>query len=259
MTWLLATLLIAGAALVARPGESARDRLPGRRRAAFDPARLRRAGSLLVGGPVWRTALVAAALTGVPAGLNSGPVAAAVAVVYTVVVVHEWRRRAARKLAAAARAAGLDELSTLVADLRAGIPAAVLAAERPGHAGPAEAGRRRGSAGAGRLGHLTEAVWGLAERTGAPAADLLERIESDARSADRSAKTAVAQASGAQTTALLLAALPLAGIALGHGIGADPLAVLLGTPLGAAALAAAVLLQCAGLKWAQRLSERAVP
>ncbi|GIE35238.1 hypothetical protein Ait01nite_082830 [Actinoplanes italicus] len=248
---MLATLLIAGAALVAGSGESARDRLPGRQRRVIDPARLRRTVSRLVGGPVGRTAVVAAVPAAALAGLNAGPVAGAVAAVYTAVIVYEWRRRATRKQAATDRAAGLDELSTLVADLRAGIPAAVLAAGRSG-SGPV-------GSGSGRLGRLTEAVWSLAERTGAPAADLLERIEADARSADRSAKTAAAQASGAQTTALLLAALPLAGIALGHGIGADPLGVLFGTPLGAAALTVAVLLQCAGLKWAQRLSERVVP
>jgi tight adherence protein B len=256
---MLATLLIAGAALVAGSGESARDRLPGRQRRVIDPARVRRTVSRLVGGPVWRTALVAAAPAATLAGLNAGPVAGAVAAVYTAVIVHEWRRRAARKQAATDRAAGLDELSTLVADLRAGIPAAVLAAGRSGPDVTGSDVTRSVSSGSGRLGRLTEAVWSLAERTGAPAADLLERIEADARSADRSAKTAAAQASGAQTTALLLAALPLAGIALGHGIGADPLGVLFGTPLGAAALTVAVLLQCAGLKWAQRLSERVVP
>jgi tight adherence protein B len=248
--WVLTALLIGGAVLVAGSGESARHRLPVRRRTVIDLARLRRLGPRLLDGPVWRTVLAAAALPAAPAGLNGGPVAGAVAAVYTAVIVYEWRRRAIRKRAAADRAAGLDELSTLVADLRAGIPAAVLAAERPGSPE---------TAGSGRLGRLTEAVWSLAERTGAPAADLLERIEADARSADRSAKTAAAQAAGAQTTALLLAALPLAGIALGHGIGADPLGVLFGTPLGALALTAAVFLQCAGLKWAQRLSEKAVP
>lgn len=247
MIWILATLLTAGAALAAGSGGSARDRLPGRKRQVIDPIRLRRSFSRLAGGPVWRTALAAAAFPAAFAGLSAGPVAGAVAAVYAVVVACEWRRRIAGKHLAVARAAGLDELSCLVADLRAGIPAAVLAAGRSGCPGP------------GRLGRLTEAVWSLAERTGAPAADLLERIEADTRAAERFAKTAAAQASGAQTTALLLAALPLAGIALGHGIGADPLGVLFGTPLGVAALTAAVLLQCAGLKWAQRLSERVVP
>jgi tight adherence protein B len=101
---------------------------------------------------------------------------------------------------------------------------------------------------------LTGAVWRLAERTGAPAADLIERIERDARVADRARAAAVAQAAGAQATALLLAALPLGGIALGIAIGADPVHVLLHTPLGAACATGAVALQSAGLLWAGRLT-----
>jgi tight adherence protein B len=239
VTWVLAALLIAGAVLVARPGERARDRLPVRRR-RIDVSGLRRTVPGLLDGPVWRPALAASTLAGVPAGLYGGPVAGSVAAVYAGLAAHEWRRRAGRKRSAGQRAAHLDDLASLVADLRAGIPPAALTVTLSG---------------AGRLGQLTEAVWRLAERTGAPAADLLERIESDARAAERSIKTAHAQASGAQTTAIMLAALPLAGIALGHAIGADPTGVLLHSPLGAACVVAGVLLQCAGLKWAQRIAE----
>jgi tight adherence protein B len=96
-------------------------------------------------------------------------------------------------------------------------------------------------------------VWRLAERTGAPAADLVERIEADARAADRVAASAAAQAAGAQATALLLAGLPVGGIALGFAIGADPVGVLLHTPLGAACAIGAVVLQGGGLIWADRL------
>jgi tight adherence protein B len=105
-----------------------------------------------------------------------------------------------------------------------------------------------------RLAALTAAVWRLAEQTGAPAADLVARIEADARAGDRSRATAAAQAAGARATALLLAALPAGGIALGYGIGVNPLQVLLHTPLGAVCAALAVLLQCAGLLWADRLA-----
>ncbi|MCA2214570.1 hypothetical protein LDL48_17095 [Wangella sp. NEAU-J3] len=104
-----------------------------------------------------------------------------------------------------------------------------------------------------RIAGLTAAIWRLAERTGAPAADLVERLEADARAADRAMASAAAQSAGAQATALLLAALPLGGIALGYGIGVDPLAVLLHTGPGAACAIGAVLLQCAGLLWADRL------
>ncbi|MEV4282407.1 hypothetical protein [Actinoplanes xinjiangensis] len=241
MTWLSAALLIAGAVLVARPAEHARDRLPGRR-SRIDVGAFRRTVRTFLDGPAWQSVLTASTLAGASAGLYGGPVAGAVAAVYAALAAHEWRRRSGRVRAAGQRAAHLDDLASLVADLRAGIPPAAVATSPTG---------------SGRIGQLTEAVWRLAERTGAPAADLLERIESDARAAERAAKAAHAHAAGTQTTAILLAALPLAGIALGHAIGADPTGVLLHTPLGAAAVTAALLLQCAGLKWAQRLTEGA--
>ncbi len=171
--------------------------------------------------------------------LLGGPVAALIGAVYAGLGTAEWMRRAGRKQIAAGRAAALDGLSGLVADLRAGLP-------------PAPTGSLDGD---GRISRLTGAVWRLAERTGAPAADLLERIETDARAADRAAASASAQAAGAQVTAVLLAALPLGGIGLGYSIGADPVHTLLRTPLGAGCAIAAVLLQCGGLQWSRRLVE----
>jgi tight adherence protein B len=153
-------------------------------------------------------------------------------------------RRAQRQRAAASRASGLDDLCALAADLRAGLPPAIAAmASDPLGSGPADA----------RLAELTAAVWRLGERTGAPAADLIERIEADGRAGDRAKATAAAEAAGAQATAMLLAALPLGGIALGYSIGADPLQVLLHTKLGAACAIGAVVLQSAGLLWCDRL------
>ncbi len=96
--------------------------------------------------------------------------------------------------------------------------------------------------------------YGWPSGRGAPLADLVERIEADARSTDRGLAAATAQASGARATAWLLAALPLGGIGLGYGIGVDPLQVLLHTPVGGACAVAAVGLQVIGLLWAERLS-----
>jgi tight adherence protein B len=104
------------------------------------------------------------------------------------------------------------------------------------------------------LRDLTAAVWRLAERTGAPVADLVDRIEADGRAADRGRAAAAAHAAGARATALLLAGLPAGGIALGYAIGVDPLRVLLRTPLGAACVAGALILQLGGLAWADRLA-----
>ncbi|MFC3739671.1 hypothetical protein [Paractinoplanes deccanensis] len=171
--------------------------------------------------------------------LAGGPVAAVVLAVYAGLGGRALIRRSARRAAATERAAALDDLAALAADLRAGLPpAAATVAETD------------------RLSRLTASVWRLAERTGAPAADLVERIEADARATDRAAAATAAQAAGAQATALLLAALPGAGIGLGVFIGADPVQVLLHTPLGAACALVAVVLQVAGLLWAERLVGR---
>jgi tight adherence protein B len=237
--WSVAAGLLAAAAVVAAwPLRTARRRLRGPRhfrppvdladvRRRLDDVARRRPRHLLVAGAG------AAALVGLVAG---GPVGAVLGGVYAALAGRAVLRHGARRRAAAARARSLDDLCALAADLRAGLP--------PAAADPVPDRR---------LADLTAAVWRLAERTGAPAADLVERIEADARAADRAAASAAAQAAGAQATALLLAALPLGGIALGYGIGVDPLAVLLHTALGAACAIGAVLLQGAGLLWADRL------
>jgi tight adherence protein B len=170
---------------------------------------------------------------------TGGPVAGVVGAAYAGLAGRALLRRSVRRRTAAERSGVLDDLAALAADLRAGLP-------------PVEAARL-GAAPADRTAYLTSSVWRLAERTGAPAADLVERIEADARAADRAAATAAAQAAGAQATALLLAGLPLGGIGLGVAIGADPVRVLLHTSIGAACAVGAVLLQCGGLLWADRL------
>ncbi|HEY7272342.1 MAG TPA: hypothetical protein VH502_06380 [Actinoplanes sp.] len=189
--------------------------------------------------------------------LVGGPVAALVGSVYGALAARAATRAARHRRHAAARAGQLDDLCALAADLRAGLPPAAAAVERTGvlEASDQPAATVRGPR--DRIVNLTGAVWRLAEHTGAPAADLIERIERDARAADRSRASAAAQSAGAQATALLLAALPLGGIALGYAIGADPLQVLLHTPLGAACAAGALLLQSGGLLWADRVTNGA--
>jgi tight adherence protein B len=199
---------------------------------------------------------MAAATAGGAGWLAGGPVAALTSAVYAALGARAVTRAAAGRRDKATRARELDELCALAADLRAGLPPAraveshgpILDAGSTPQAAP---GRFRARS---RLSDLTTAVWRLAERTGAPAADLVERIERDARAADRARAAAAAQAAGAQATALMLAALPLGGIALGYAIGADPLRVLLHTPTGAACAAIALVLQTVGLWWADRLT-----
>jgi tight adherence protein B len=265
MTGLIAAFLLLGAvAVVLGPRRAARARLVGRRRA---PARfkfpdVRPTSARLQSAPPWRVAVTAAAPPSVVILLVAGPVAATIVAVYAALAATAWQRRARQKQAAATRSADLEAVSALVADLRAGLPPVAAGGLPPVAAGglpPVAAGASAlgGPAGSfpatGRIRQLAGAVSRLAEQTGAPAADLLDRIAADARSADQATAKAVATAAGAQATALLLAGLPLGGIGLGYAIGANPLTVLLHTPAGAACALLAALLQAAGLAWAQRL------
>nr|WP_245675631.1 hypothetical protein [Micromonospora halophytica] len=168
-------------------------------------------------------------------GVTAGPVAGLLLAGYAALGARAVHRGRAGRHAARERRRRLDQLSALAADLRAGLPV-------PEPDGDPD-----------RLGRLTRAAVRLADRTGAPLAELLERVEADARAFDRGLAAASAQAAGARATALLLAALPLGGIGLGYGIGADPLAVLLHTPVGAVSAVTAMVLQIAGLLWTERL------
>jgi len=208
-----------------------------------------------------------AALAGVAGLAAGGPVGSAIAVGYAGLLVRGWRRRRRARSDGLETGRALDALGALAADLRAGLPPVAGGEESapdrqlPGHVSavpggqPATADRPMWRASrARRLAGLAGAAIQLAAATGAPLADLLDRIEADARLADRAAASATAQAAGAQATAWLLAALPLGGVALGYGLGVDPLAVLLRTPLGAGCAVAALLLQITGLLWAERLA-----
>ncbi|MFI5494339.1 hypothetical protein [Actinoplanes sp. NPDC051859] len=237
--WLLAAALLAGAAIVA----AWPTRRGLRRLSSPAPRRPRLPDLSAIGAAAERrprrfiaTVAGAAAVAG---ALSAGPVAAAVIGVYAALAARAFLRRTARRHAAQIREHTLDALSTLAAELRAGL-----------------SGFSRWAVNAVFERRMTELVLAadrLAERTGAPSAELIERIEADARAAGRTRAGAAAQSAGAQATATLLAALPLGGIAFGYGIGADPLHVLLHTPAGAACAISATLLQAAGLLWADRL------
>ncbi|MFJ6198830.1 hypothetical protein [Micromonospora sp. NPDC092111] len=232
--------------------------LPGHVRRGPHPVRLGRPGRSTVGRPgairfggalrrlrpVWsgagrpRRVMFLVGLVGAGTGvLTAGPVAAVLLAGYGVLGARGLLRRRAQARAGRERRLRLDRLAALAADLRAGLPVPALA----------------GTGGSDRLDELARAAVRLADRTGAPLAELLDRVEADARAHDRGLASAAAQAAGARATALLLAALPLGGIGLGYGIGADPLAVLLHTPVGGACAVAAMGLQAGGLLWAERL------
>ncbi|MFC4148885.1 type II secretion system F family protein [Micromonospora mangrovi] len=176
-------------------------------------------------------------VSGVAAGVLAGPVAGVALAAYGGLGVRGVLRRQAHRRADLLRRRALEQLAGLAADLRAGLPVPAV----------------RTWDGPVRVTALARAAVHLADRTGAPLAELLERVEADARAADRGLAAAAAQAAGARATAWLLAALPLGGIGLGYAIGADPVTVLLHTPIGGGSAVVAIGLQVAGLVWAERL------
>lgn len=204
----------------------------------------RHSGPFLSRIPTGGLVAVAGAVA-VGAGAAGGPVALSVVATYAVLAVRAAVAKRQRASRLGQRARTLDLLGIAAAELRAGQPVTTALAElaTAPEADPLVARAR--------------AAVRLAERTGAPLASLIERIELDARNADRAAGVAAAQVAGARATAWLLTALPLAGLGLGYAIGADPLPVLLGSPLGAAAAAGAVVLQLGGLAWTGRITRMA--
>lgn len=96
------------------------------------------------------------------------------------------------------------------------------------------------------------AAWRLAERTGAPLADLLDSVCATVR-AERADRAAVEAAlAGPRATSRLLLALPVAGIGLGELIGAAPVHVLWATPAGRACALTGSALLLAGRFWMRR-------
>jgi tight adherence protein B len=184
----------------------------------------------------------------------AGSVAATVFGAYGAAGVAVLRRRAQHRSRVRAHQAASDAVAALAADLRAGMAheQALLAAESlmrqagemllPAPSGPMPARRRLASAIA------------VSRASGAPLADLLERLDAHLRAVDRTRALAETQAAGARASAALLAAMPVAGLALGAAIGVDPVRVLLHTAPGSVALCSAVALQLGGLAWTARLA-----
>lgn len=101
------------------------------------------------------------------------------------------------------------------------------------------------------------ACWRVCSGTGSGLAAAVERL-ADGLAADADRQRALeAELAGPRASAGLLALLPIAGVALSAGLGADPLRVLLHTPVGSACLVAGASLDLVGLLWTRALVRRA--
>ncbi|MGW7331088.1 type II secretion system F family protein [Streptomyces sp. NPDC054840] len=212
--------------------------------------------------------LVVAALGGSVIPLLAGAAA--------VPLVRRWLRVRARERAREARAAEVVALcGAVVGELRAGAQPgqALTAAMRrtaagPGGPGAAEAGVLAAAAfggdvptalrqaalepGAEGLAGMA-ACWRVSVDGGAGLAAGLERLEGALRAERDRQESLRAQLAGARSTVLVLALLPLVGLLIGTGLGADPLRVLLRTPMGWGCLLAGGVLEALGLVWCRRI------
>lgn len=108
----------------------------------------------------------------------------------------------------------------------------------------------------GELARLAVAC-DLVSRSGAPLGRLLAGVHADLDADRRTYRAVRAAVAGPRSSALLLAGLPLLGVAMGGALGAHPGRVLLHTTAGLVALSAGVMLDLAGLTWTLALSWRA--
>lgn len=100
--------------------------------------------------------------------------------------------------------------------------------------------------------------WQVAGRTGAGLAGVVDALAGDLRARERLRLETNAALAGPRTTAWLLAALPVVGIAMAAGFGAAPGRVLLRTPAGLACLVVGIVLDVLGVLWSRRLVRRAL-
>lgn len=218
--------------------------------------------------------LVVAGAVGV-AALVSTPLVAVLAGLVALVGARTWTA-GERERAEEGRLTGLAEgLGALVAELRSGraLPAAMSSAvaacgtEEGGSAlaravrAPQPAFRTwedsavRDDAVASALDRISAAVL-LSTRTGCSLADVVGAVDEDLRVRRRHRQELRAATAAPRASAMLLAGLPLLGLAMGSGIGADPWRVLTTTGPGQVLLVTGVAFELVGLIWTRRLVER---
>ena len=98
----------------------------------------------------------------------------------------------------------------------------------------------------------------LSARTGCSFAGVATAVEDDLRARARAETELRAAVAGPRASAAVLAGLPVVGLGMGSGVGADPWRVLTTTGTGTALLVTGVALELAGVAWSARLVRRAV-
>jgi tight adherence protein B len=111
-------------------------------------------------------------------------------------------------------------------------------------------------AGAGAAGDLATA-WEVCETTGGRLAAPVARLAGAWRDDEQVRREVTAALAGPQATAVLLACLPLAGLAMGAALGADPIGLLAQPSVALVVLVPGLLLEVIGLLWTVGITRRA--
>ncbi len=245
-------------------------------------SRLARASpSVSVAGPRRKQPIAAARLAALPVvgcavaawtahGIAVGLAALMVSTTLTLLLRSEWTRRleqqALHDLLGATRVlarevtsgtSGVDAVLVSAAAHR-GRSADMLEALAVGIA--SDRGRGEGALGLrnepGSVPEITRRLissWSLSARYGVPWASLIEAVSVDLAERVRANSLRSAQVAGPRVSGYVLAVMPLLGVLLGWGMGANPVHVLLGTGIGHLLLMIGCALICAGLSWTARI------
>jgi tight adherence protein B len=179
-----------------------------------------------------------------------------------------WLRRRERRAADVTGRRVLDTCEHLAAELAAGQPPGAALLRSAGDwpdLGPVAEAFRVGSdvpaalrlvaarPGAGDL-RLLAAAWHVAHRTGQGLADAVDRVSRELVAARATRRVVQGELASARATARLVAVLPLLALAMGSGVGGDPLGFLLQTPAGWLCLATGLAFGLTGLWWIEALA-----
>ncbi|MCL3817390.1 type II secretion system F family protein [Aeromicrobium wangtongii] len=217
------------------------------------------------------TAIAASALPLLPAVSGPRVVLAATAAGVIWFGAGQLRRSRRRDRMARLRSESIELVGLMAAELRAGVlpqrmltglagdfevvAAAARAAELGGDV-PAVLREAATEPGHDLLRDLAGA-WQVADRSGAPLAMVLDRLEQSARIDREIAREIESGVAPARATGRLMAALPVLGLMLGSGMGGDPVGVLTSTWIGVLCLAAGCALACAGIAWIEHIAASA--
>lgn len=246
---MIATLLVAGAAALAEPA-------PARR----------------VGGcgraPVFHRIPVMVACVAAGAAVIGRATLAVAGAMAAATAIHVLRARRTARVERRRRAAAAAYLGAVSTNLQAGaaLPDALArAGEQVGEAQVRADAMRiayQARTGARLEPRVTElerlgVLWTLSVSRGVPLAKLIAALRDDIDHANRHRDATRAALAGPQTTAAVLAALPVAGVLMGTAMGASPLAFLTGGGLGGVLLVVGTALVCAGVLVSGRIIQGA--